>query len=689
MRNKYLVRQNGYRDCGASCLLSIMKYYGCEASHEEVTYVLKTDSKGTNAYNIINGSKSFGFDGYGLHLSCDDIFNKKVSFPIICHVKKDNMLHFIVVYDIKKNKLIIMDPASDISVLSFDEFKEIYLNTSLFIYPIKDVTCEVSKDRLSTHLISLIKHDNKQVIKLIVFSIVSILLGIFSNYYAMIIIDYILPNYDVNILIKLTIVFLILIEFKNILNYLKGKYLIQIIENITIKFNNIIIFKIFNLPYQFFKNKSTGEVLSRINDLKTFREIISEIVLNTIVNLILIFVSIVLLLTINYKVFFIYLIGMLLYLVIVLIYKKIFINKSEKLLISDEKYNKTLIESISGYESNININCKNEMLKEIEFHNANNIKSNSNYLTSLNNQIFLKEIIVDIMYIVSVLISTILINKKIITIGEFFLFNSIIYYFTEPLKEILDLEPKINHIKNIYNRINDLLIYKSSKDDVTDEMINGNIVINNLSYSHNGIDNLFDNINIKINIKDKVLIYGESGIGKSTLMKIILKYLNEYSGSIYVNNINLKDINKNIISNSFTYVSQNSYVKNDTLKNNIIYGRNINYKEYDDMIHICNLDKLRNSSKLRDDFIIEDDGYNISGGERQKIVLARSLLKKSNYFILDEALSEVGVVEEKQILNRILNLCKDKTIIYISHKKEIINMFEKKYEIRKEESNVK
>ncbi len=689
MRNKYLVRQNGYKDCGPSCLLSIMKYYGCEASHEEVTHVLKTDLNGTNAYNIINGSKIFGFNGYGIHLSYDDIFNKKISFPIICHVKKDNYYHFIVVYGVKKDKLIIMDPSSSVSILNYNDFKKIYLNTSIIIYPIKDVKCEVSKEKLSNYLFSLLKIERKAIIKLLVFSILSILVGIFLNYYAMIIIDYILPKYNLNILILITVIFIINILFKNIFNYLKGKYLIEIIENITIKFNNIVTFKIFNLPYQFFKNKSTAEVMSRINDLKSFREIISEILVNSIINILLIVISVILLLSINYKLFIIYSTGMILYLAIVLIYRKTFIVKSEKILINDEKYNKSLMDNINGYDSNININCKNEMLNEIENFNVNNIKSNSNYLISLNNQTFLKEITVNSIYIISIFMSAILIHNNIITIGEFFLFNSIVYYFTEPLKDILDLEPNINHMKNIYNRINDLLIYKCTYDDVTGEKISGDIVIKNLSYSPNGMDYLFQNINLKISNKDKILIHGKSGVGKSTLMKILLKYLIEYEGNIFIDDINLKDINKNVISNSFTCVSQNSYVKNDTLKNNIIYGRNINYKEYNNMIHICNLDNLRDNNKLRDNFVIEDNGYNISGGERQKIVLARSLLNCGNYIILDEALSEVGFFEEKQILNRIFEKYKDKTIIYISHKKEIIEMFDKKYEIRKEESNVK
>ena len=67
LNKKIIVKQNGFKDCGASCLLSIMKYYGCEASHEEVTFTLKTGVDGTNAYNIINGSRLYGFDGYGIH----------------------------------------------------------------------------------------------------------------------------------------------------------------------------------------------------------------------------------------------------------------------------------------------------------------------------------------------------------------------------------------------------------------------------------------------------------------------------------------------------------------------------------------------------------------------------------------------------------------------------------------------
>ena len=179
--------------------------------------------------------------------------------------------------------------------------------------------------------------------------------------------------------------------------------------------------------------------------------------------------------------------------------------------------------------------------------------------------------------------------------------------------------------------------------------LRGNIVIKNLYYLVNEKE-LFSNVSFKIKYGSKFLIYGNSGNGKSTIIKILLKYLNDYKGNIFIDNKNIKDIDSNIISNSMTYVSQNNFIL---------------------------------SNKLRNNMIIEEDGFNISGGERQKIILARSILKDSEFIILDEALSEIGVEEEKEIIKKLFNYFKEKTIIYISHKQEIIEMFNEKYKLER------
>lgn len=681
LNKKLMVRQNGLKDCGPSCLLSIMKYYGCEASHEEVTFILKTDIDGSNAYNIINGSRNYGFDGYGVHYTYEEIINNEISFPIICHIIKNNMYHFIVLYKVNKNTITIMDPSTNITKISFDEFKEMYQNTSLVIYPVKQVNNLRNKNKLLEVILSYLNLEKNKIHKIILISILLIMISILLNYYTLIIIDYILPNYNLSILIKLTIMFLITAVIKSSINFIRGKLIIDINSKISISLNNDVIRKLFNLPYQFFKNKPTPEVISRINDLKDLKDSLTEIIINVSTNILLVLISMIILLKINIKLFIIYLIEIIIYILVLIIYKRTNNKYIDNILINESNYNKTLNESIYSYEINKNLNLLPETLKKIEISNIKNIFNHKKYETSLNTQHFIKELTTNLTYIFSIFISSIFIHKNIISIGNFLLFNSLIYYFTDSLKSILDLEPNINYIKNVYRRINDLLLVTTKEELATNRFIVGDIVISNLSYT-NSLIPLFDNVSLKIEYGSKFLLYGESGSGKSTLIKILLKYLEDYKGEILIDNKNIKDISSNIISNSVTYVSQNNFLLNDTLKNNIVYDRKIKDEEYENVIHLCNLDILRNN-KLRDNMIIEEDGFNISGGERQKIILARSILKDSEFIILDEALSEVGVKEEKEIIKKLFDYFKDKTIIYISHKKEIISMFKDKYKLER------
>ena len=682
MNKKYIVKQNSSNDCASASLLSIMKYYNFSISLDELSYILKTDKNGTNAYNIINGARLLGFDGYGIHYSYEEIINNKVILPIICHVIKNNHYHFIVVYKIKNKYLEIMDPSSNIYKINKKDFKNIYLNTSLDIFTIKEFKEINNQKSLFEFMFDYIKLEKNTTIKIIILSIFITLLYIINNFYTSISIDKIIPNFNYKIFSLITIIFILNSILKSSLLYIKNRLLIKVQNNIYSKFNIDIIRKLFNLPYQFFKNKSTADVMSRINDIKLFKDLFIKIIVTISMDLILVFISMFILLSINYKIFILNLIQLFLYFLIVIAFKRYFNYENENILIKDAEYIKCLNESINGYETNKNLNLLKERVKLIEVKFMSYINKTISFDNKINYQSFIKNIIVDITNIMCIFICIINIYNKNMSIGEFILFTSIIYYFNEPIKNILDLTPNINYLNNIYKRIYDLIIMKSKNYNSINSDLKGDIVIKNLSYSHNKINNLFENVNLNIKYGSKFLIYGQSGSGKSTLIKILLKYLEDYKGDILIDNINIKDIDYNLLNN-ITYVSQNNYLNNDTLKNNIIYGRNINDIEYEKIIEICNLKDLRDSKMLRNNFIIEDNGFNISGGERQKILLARALLNNSNYLILDECLSEVGLDEEKEIINKIFCIYHDITIIYISHKKEIIDLFKDKYKLER------
>ena len=683
MYKRIAIKQRSSKDCATACILSIMNYYGCEALYEELSLQLKIDNNGTNAYNIINVSREYGFDGYGIHYTYEEIINNSVSFPIICHVLKNNMYHFIVVYSINKKNLVINDPSSNINRITKEEFKSIYLNTAIVIYPVKQFNKELKNKSYFEFIFDYIKIEKKTIKRLIIISIIAILLGILTNYYMLILIDIILPQYNYLFLCFMTILFLFIYISKNIFEYIKNRLVIYLNNSIFSSISINTIRSLFNLPYLFFKNKSTGEVISRINDLDSFKELLSNILITLIMNSILIFFCSIILIKINIKLFIINLIQIIIYILIVLIYKRLFSKRIDDLLLSYGEYNKVLNNSINGYEVNKNLNLLNDRVKDIEINHLKYVNKMNKYECLINKQSFIKSILVDLINVLIIFISIKYIHEGIMTLGELILFNTIIYYFNEPFKSIIDLSYKNTYLKNVYHRIRDLLLMKKESDEIKNNELKEDLSISNLSYSYNGIDNVFDNVNLYIPYKSKILIYSKSGSGKSTIMKIIMKYLDNYNGNILIGHYNLKDISSNIIHDNFTYVSQNSFIDNDTLKNNIIYKRDINDCEYEKVINICKLNKLRDSKKLRNNFMIEDNGFNISGGERQKIILARSLLKNSNYLILDEALSEISIEEEKEIIKKIMDVYYDKTIIYISHKKEIIDLFHDKYELER------
>ena len=606
--------------------------------------------------------------------------------PVICHVLKNNCYHFIVVYKINKNNIEVMDPSSNIYKIKYDYFKSIYQGTSIVIYPIREIS-GFKYNNLFKYVFDSIKQEKKNIIKIIIYSLLTIIISILVNYYLVISIDKIIPKFNNKIFIIFTCLFMNLYLIKNILEFIKTKYLIIIENNIYSKLNMNIIRKVFNLPYHFFKSISTGEVMTRINDLLIFKNNYFNILVNIILNSLFIIFSSIILISINSNLFIIILIEMVLYILFIIAMKNKYIKYNECLLEKYSDYNKVLNDNINSYEIDNNLNVINNSFKKLEISficYIHSIKKNENYLNLIN---FIKNLILDIGYIISIYISVLYLHKGLISIGELFLFNSLMFYLIEPIKNLTNIDYDYIYIKNVFNRISDLLLVKPNNYLESNKSIVGEVRIKNLSYK---IDEyIFKNVSFNIPYGSKFLIYGSSGSGKSTIIKIMLKYLNEYEGNVYIDDINLKDISRSIIANSFTYVSQNSYLINDTLKNNIIYNRKVSDIEYERIIKICNLVEFRDSKKSRDEYMIEDNGFNISGGQKQKIVIARSLLKESKFIVLDEALSEIGIDEEKMIIKNIFDFYKNKTIIYISHKKEIIKLFKNNYYLERSGLNVK
>jgi ATP-binding cassette, subfamily C, bacteriocin exporter len=685
------VKQTGFEDCAVACMKSIIKYYGGNISLDELKSITYMSENGTSAFHILKVMRNLGFDGYGVKISLKKLIKENITLPAVAHVKNGIYYHFVVIYEInlKKKYFKIMDPDKGMINVSFEKFENIFLGTILILWQVSKIPDVKVNESAFSLMINYLIINKSNIFKIIVISIFSSILTFIINFYYKILIDYIVVKNSYKIFLIIFIIFVIFSFFKEFYLFIRNKLIIEIQmmlkKNVTL--SNVK--HILNFPYHYFNTKPTSEILSKLNDLESIENFISKFILFISNDLFMILIYIIVLLIINRSLFIFTILIILLYVLISIIFYKIYKKKLYNYRESHSSYYLSVNESFKAYESIKNLNILNKIFKYIDDKYINNITDFKKYLKVNNIESFIKSFIYNLVSIILLSILGLFYMKNIISMGDILLYYFCFNILLSSIQSLLELIHEYNVLNSAFTRVNELISIKEDKYDYNNQkMLQGSIIISNLSFSYDQVNNIFTNLSLSIKNKEKVFIYSESGFGKSTLCKIILKYLNYEKGKIIIGDRNLKDISKEEIINSSIYVSQNEKLFSDTLKNNIICFRNVNSKKYEEILKITHVDKIREKSKFRDNALIKEDGFNYSGGERQKIILARALLKKCNYIILDEALSEISVSEEKEIINNIVKYFSDKTIIYISHKKELSNLFFKSYNLKERRKKV-
>lgn len=597
-------------------------------------------------------------------------------FPLIAHIKKDNYYHFVVIYDINKSKekITVMDPSIGLRKISFKEFVISYQGVIISLVKVKELPKEIETNHLFKVMISSIFINKKILIILMILSLILFILSLASSLFYKIILD------DMSFVNKYYVSFALILFIKLIFDYLRSYFVIKLNKEIELNMNKEITKRLLCLPYTYYKNKTTGEITSRINDLDLLKDLILEILSNILVNILLLLGSYIIIFYLNKTLALFILIPLLIYFIITILVNNLYTSKIRYLQELKGIYNNKLIETINGIETINNLNVKDNQVKTLNTYFEKTINSTNKFNlinTTLN---IISEYLINISSIFILLLGISLVKNNYITIGELFLIYILFGYFMNIVKTFLEKVPSLNYAYKNINKINSILKYTNEKK--SNEKTSGKIILKEVQYKRG--EYLFKNFNYSIDEKDKILLKGTSGSGKSTLLKMLLKNITNYEGNIYIGESNLLNIDKSIIDNSFTYVGQNEFIFSGTIKDNIILSRNITNEAYNSILNITRVNEIIDKKELRDASYIEENGFNLSGGEKQRIILARGLLKNSNYILIDEALSEVDLVLEKDIIKDILKYFKDKTIVYVSHKEGLDELFNKKLIIGKE-----
>ena len=661
MKNKLSIIQEENSDCGIAALASIIKYYHGYIPLEVLRINTNTSENGTSAYDIIKYANKIGFYAYGEKV--EELNIKKL--PVIAHLKLDNgYYHFVVIYNITKDYLVIMDPSEGFKKIKKDIFLKQFTNVIINFNNISVLPIYNNNRFIKKELIKYIRDNNKKILLLLLLNIIILLLSTILN-----------VEIKILELKKSYIYFLLIIIIVNELT----QYLKSIIAmNYNIEFNNRIISyfinHIFKLPSSYLKLKQKGEISTRFNELNELSNNIINFIIEIFFLIVTILLLLMLILYIN-KTLSIY--ALLITIIYLLINYKVY--RSLYYII------KHYINMEENYNSNI-IDYINKIITIKHLHSydffINNVKSNlfnrNKIFKQIEKKLFIITLINNIFFnTIQLLIIYYLLTNRL-NLSNSLLILLLINYYINLIKRLTDFFPKIIMYKNIINKNNEFLSYESEEKEQL-YLDNLNIDINKLTYIINN-NKILNNINFIIKENSKIFISGPTGVGKSTFLKILNNEITNYCGSILFNKTNIKDYN---ISKIVSFTSQEEDLLNDTIRNNLLLGKNIDTNYLNDIIKITRIDRIINTIGM-DNVLVNSNS--LSGGEKNRLILARSLIHSKKIIILDEVLKEVNYDLEVSIIKDVLAYFKDRIIIYVSHK-DLGYLFDDVLTFRKETNN--
>ena len=654
MKKYPFIKQQNSKTCAVASLQMIIKYYKGYISANYLEELTNTTKNGTTAFHLIEAAKQIGFECKGLKLELKDL--KSIQLPCIVHVTLNNSFnHYMVLYEINKNNLVIADPGKNISKWSFSDFEKIWNNVVITFRPVKQIPILQNEIKYGIFIKETCLKLVKPLSKTYLLCVITIILAILSSFSFTVLLDLAIEQQLKKIIVTTFIFFLIIGLYKNLFEFVRNKFLIVISHKLDWLLTNDIFQKIISLPYRYYRNHTTGDLVSRINDLKIVKNVSSNVLLLIMVDIPLMFISAIILFIINHSLFYYSVIMILLISISNLLFNNLYKKNIPLFYEKNSLVNNNMIEKISGFETIKGLGIENEMLNDFKQKYSNLQETSFNIQKISNIHSILKSLISEIGTLVIFFLGSLSVLDNNISIGSLIAFNTLFVYFLNPIKNINDMLLEMKEAKNALNRIINIIIEDKEDGTITKNML-GNIEYKNLNFSHDLINPTLENINFKIKAGEKVLLLGESGTGKSTIVKLLTKAYKAPKNSVFIDGVDINNYTLKTLRDNICYISQNEILFTDSLLNNLKLNRDIEIGEIEKILDFCYIRNIFKHSNLG-------------------IILGRSLLKRFNILIIDEGLNQVDISLERKLLKKIINKYKNKTIICISHRLENIDLF--------------
>lgn len=675
-------KQPDSKDCGPTCLRIIAKHYGKLISLQEIRSLSETTRSGSNLLKLSEAAEAIGFKTIGAKLDYKRL--EHAQLPLIVHWDKN---HFVVVYRINKGKVYLSDPAYGLIQLSKEEFISRWIGGNateeskegiiLLLEPTPRLNKSKweHKDRRSLgFLFQYLFKYKSLIVQLGIGLLVGSLLQLIFPFLTQSIVDVGIQNQDIGFLYLILSAQLMLFVGRTSVEVFRSWILLHLSTRINISLVSDFFIKLMNLPISFFDTRMTGDIMQRIGDHSRIENLLTGTALNTFFSFFNLFVFGGVLFYYSPMIFLIFMGGSAIYILWILY----FLNRRKELdymrfaQLSQEQ--STVIELINGMQEIKLHNAEKQKRWKWEFVQASLFNVSIKTLALEQTQGVGSSVINELKNILVTFTSALLVIEGQLTLGMMLSLQYIIGQLNGPIMGIVTFARTFQDAKISLERLNE--IHDKEDEESRDrqqvhEIIRGeDLNVQKLTFRYLGTEeNVLNEICLSVPANKITALVGASGCGKTTLMKLLLKFYTPSKGEIRYGRHSLESIPPRSWRNHCGVVMQEGYVFNDTIAANIAVGE-----------EVVNLDRLVTASQTANiyDFIqslplrfntkIGNEGLGISTGQKQRLFIARAVYKNPEILFFDEATSALDAKNERIVMENLNHFMKGKTVLIIAHR---------------------
>lgn len=668
--------------CGLACMAMICYHWGQEYSVKFLNKFCTASKDGVSFKGLSDLSDTLGLHCISGKVSIQEL--RECPLPAILHW---NQNHFIVLYKIKNNKFYIADPSKGKLVLNETEFSQHFISLTsdnkekglaMFFEPtekfgiIKDDT--INNERNFKFLSKYIFKHKLYFIQIIVGIIFACCMQLLFPFLTQSIVDTGIHTKNIGLIWLILIGELTIVIGRTITDVIRNWLLLHISMRINISIVSDFFIKLLKLPMSFFDTKLMGDIFQRISDHDRIQKFLTSQILKISFAVLSFFIFGIVLCYYNITVFLIFLIGSFLYATWI----TLFLRKRRKIdynLFEQQAANQNrTYQFITGIQEIKLQNCEIRRRLEWEDTQADLFKVQMDSLKLQLQQesggVFINEIK---NIVITVITATCVISGDM-SLGMMLAVQYIIGQLNSPIEQVVAFIYSLQDVKISLERINEIHNAENEDNHIKNNITNlsdKTITIKNLSFSYDShaLTKTLDNITLNIPSGKITAIVGSSGSGKTTLIKLILGYYSNISGSILIQNQDIRNINLKDWRSHCGVVMQDGVIFSESIARNIaVEDGDIDYTRLEYAAQIANIHDYIMSLPLKYNTQIGRDGMGLSQGQKQRILIARAVYKNPDFIFLDEATNALDAKNEKIIVENLNKFYSGKTVVVVAHR---------------------